>query len=646
MTQGNSIIFQSAKLGDVTEILSELDWAMQLREEHPAGRIYGVSGGALVALAYGLVMASRANPERWSRAAPALEDFAGFLRGARSVDIRRWNLNPKYGFFNLGPLRRWVAARLQAYSGRDDWMLSELGIPLYLCTLDWDAVFTLFGPEDAALQFQYQWARVGPPRDAPILDALVAALSTMLSTEPVQIGPGAKDWFRDCRPAIVDAGAIVHDLAAADPRPISRRRPHAPIRPWKLNWFTSSFIMHSHNERNQTLLVAYYLDLVQRNKKLLEAHAALRQHVSTSQPEDVVMYSPALSHVDLPYVGSTEAITNMRESAKRKDELMARFRALLQGQLDRVSFDRPTNIIYGAGGFSGILAGLVTTRAITDGFQEGGGEIRQIYGVSAGVLNGFFHAVQVAASCHPDLYTPAANNAVGDLEHFMATVEPRKIARINRNPLRLWQGFGNLGPLEQFLQDRLAAYTGSKHPEAITFDDIALPFTVTAARRDGFTEFFGMTAGDRHMRFGGQGLTVLSAPVVKAMLAGWSMNTYVTPTRLGDQVYQDGGGTFYDPGLFPACMDAELINLLNVHLDDPDGHSYNLPPRPDLVRIVFDTHNYVFPEERRRMRLLTDLLYEHYRLRVRYGALLSRLPPVVALQHPVPPDFRREWDPL
>jgi hypothetical protein len=56
------------------------------------------------------------------------------------------------------------------------------------------------------------------------------------------------------------------------------------------------------------------------------------------------------------------------------------------------------------------------------------------------------------------------------------------------------------------------------------------------------------------------------------------------------------------------------------------------------------TH-YIFPEERRRMHLLADLLYSHYQLRGRYAALLSHVPPEVAAAHPpLPPDFRREWD--
>ncbi len=342
MTEPASIVFQSAKLGDVAQILDELRWAMRLRDEAaPVGRVYGVSGGALVALAFGLAAASQRDPQRWGRANTALPDFVDLLRRARSRDIRRWNLNPKYGFYNLSPLRRWVAARLRDYTGRDNWMLSDLGIPLYLCALDWDAVFTLFGPADETLQFQYHWAHVGPPRDAPIVNALVAALSTMLSTVPVRVGSDEKAWFRDCRPAIVDAGAIVHDLEANDPRPILRRRPYAPIRPWKLNWFTSSFIMHSHNERNQTLLAAYYLDLVKRQDQLLDVLRALEEQVPATTPE-VIPSTPMLCHVDLPYVGSTEAFTNMRESAEHKDALMTRFRDLLKGQMDRV----PLCLIY------------------------------------------------------------------------------------------------------------------------------------------------------------------------------------------------------------------------------------------------------------------------------------------------------------
>ncbi len=622
-----TIIFQSAKLGDLPWILKELEWAEHLFSEDVAtGRIFGVSGGNLTALAFGLARAAQKTPHIWGKARNAPADFRTYLGRVRSRNLRSLKLNPAHGFYTLQPLRRWVAARLRAYTGRDDWRLSELGVPLYLCGVDRDAIFCMYGPPDDSLQCDYPFVHIPPPQDAPLLDALIAGLSTRLSTD-AQMVNGA--WRYDCRPSIVDAGAIVADLEAADSRPILRARPQAAVRRWPINWFTSSFIMHSSHERNQPLLAESYLDLLGRQQELTEA---LAQAPRLAHPAPLPLY-PVVGHVDLPYIGSTEASTNMRQSVENRTALTARFREILNGQLDTFPFDQPANVIYGAGGFSGILAGMVTTRAVDEGFARGGGEVRQIYGVSAGVLNGFFHAVQLAAARHPDVYTPAARRALDDLETFMAHCEPGKIVSVNLNPIKFWTGWANLGPLEGFLLERLAAYTGSKHPGQITFDDIALPLTVTAARTDGYTEFFGMTKPARGFEWSGRAWPIVPAPVVRALLAGWSMNTYTLPAVLNGQQYMDGGGTFYDPGLLVACLDQELTNLLNIHLDEPDGHSYNLPHRMNLVRILFDTHNLTFPEERRRMRAVTNLLYNHFRLRAQAQAAGVALPP----------DFRSHW---
>ena len=526
----------------------------------------------------------------------------------------------------MAPLRRWVASRLRAYTGREDWRLSELDVPLYLCAVDRDAIFCMYGPPDDSLQCDYPFIHIPPPQDAPLLDALIASLSTRLSTD-AQMVNGA--WRYDCRPSIVDAGAIVADLEAADPRLILRARPLAAVRRWPINWFTSSFMMHSAHERNQPLLAESYLDLLGRQRELNEALAQAPRAADHAPPQ----LPAVVGHVDLPYIGSTEASTNMRQSVENRVLLTARFREILDGQLESFPFDQPANVIYGAGGFSGILGGMVATRAVDEGFARGGGEVRQIYGVSAGVLNGFFHAVQLAAARHPDIYTPAARSALDDLENFMAHCEPGKIVAVNLNPSKFWTGWANLGPLERFLLERLAAYTGSEHPEAITFDDIALPLTVTAARTDGYTEFFGTTQPARGFEWSGRAWRIVPAPVVRAVLAGWSMNTYTIPTVLNGQQYMDGGGTFYDPGLLVACLDRELTNLLNIHLDEPDGHSYHLPPRMNLVSILFDTHNLTFPEERRRMRALTNLLYGHFRLRAQAQAAGVTLSP----------DFRPHW---
>lgn len=620
MSTGQTIIFQAGKLGDIPAILAELTWAEQLLQNGvQARRVYGVSGGVFAALAYSLAAAAQVDPARWGRAAAAPTDFRAYLNRARTRDIRRFALNPITGIHHLGPLQRWLRARLQTYCGQDNLSLGQFPIPLYLCAMDSEGTFTPFGAPDPELCFQYQWVQVGPPQDALVLDAFTAALSTVLSTRPWQVN-GA--WYRDLRPAIPDGGAIVADMEAANPAPILRQKPYAQIRPWKVNWITSSFIMHSQNERNQPILASYYLDLLERQRAAQRA----------AGPETANQARPAvIRHIDLPYVGSTEAATNMRQSVEHKAELIEKFRVLLNGQAEGFPFDQPANIIYGAGGFSGILAGLVATRAIDRGFDAGGGQIRQIYGVSAGVLNGFFHAVQLAAARRPDLYRPPALNALADLENFIASVTPGKLVSLNRRPRDFWQGWSNLGPLEDFLRSRLQAYTGSTVPEQLTFDDIQLPLTVAAARGDGYTDFLGMTGTGRRMHFAGREITILPAPIIKAVQAGWSMNTYIQPTALNGQLYRDGGGTFYDIGLFVACLDEQLTNMINIHLDEPEGHRYNIPARPHLVRVLFDTHNYYFPEERRRMRMLTDLLYEHALTRTRIpGSLL-------------PPDFRRNW---
>jgi hypothetical protein len=621
-----TLLFQSGKLGDLPWIVRELDWAERLlKDGAEPGRIFGVSGGNLAALAFGLALAARRDPQIWGKARDAAAEFRTFLRTARSWNIRALKLNPLYGFYTLAPLRRWMAGCLRAYTGRADWRIAELGVPMYLCSLDRDAIFRMYGPPDDSLQCDYPFVHIPPPRDAPLLDALTAGLSTILSTDS---NPVNGEWRIDCRPAIVDAGAIVADLEAADPRPILRSRPHAEVRRWPLNWFTSSFVMHSSHERNQPLVAAAYLDLLGRQRELRDRLAGTALRLSADDPS-----LPVVRHVDLPYVGSTEAATNMRRSVEHRVELTARFREILDGQLDGFPFDRPADVIYGAGGFSGILAGMVATRAVDAGFARGGGEVRQIYGVSAGVLNGFFHAVRIAAARHPDLYRPAARRALEDLDDFMAHCTPGKVVAVNYNPFQFWIGWCNLGPLEGFLLERLAAYTGSRHPQQITFDDIGLPMTVTAARTDGFTEFFGMTRPERAFEWAGREWRVIPAPVVPAIVAGWSMNTYVIPARLNGRQYMDGGGTFYDPGLLAACFDPQPVNLLNIHLDEPDGHSYNLPPHMNLVRIVFDTHNLNFPEQRRRMRAATNLLYDHLRLR-RQAQAAGAAPP---------PDFRRRW---
>ena len=248
-----TIIFQSAKLGDLPWILKELDWAESLlREGVEAGRIFGVSGGNLAALAFGLALAARKSPQTWGKARNARRISASFLRRAHSRNLRALKLNPLYGFYTLMPLRRWVASRLRAYTGRDDWRVSELGVPLYLCAMDRDAIFCMYGPPDDSLQCDYHFVHIPPPQDAP----LPGRADRRIEHPPLhRFQPGERSMA---------------DTTAARPswtpgpswptwKPPTRARfcasrPYAAIRQWPLNWFTSSFVMHSAHERNQTLL--------------------------------------------------------------------------------------------------------------------------------------------------------------------------------------------------------------------------------------------------------------------------------------------------------------------------------------------------------------------------------------------------------
>jgi len=190
MADAPTLIFQISKLGDLPFIVRELEHAEELlKENKPIGRIYGVSGGALTATAFALALAAKKDPQKWGGASSAIKDFHNFLAGSHSGQIRSFNLNPWYGRSNLNPLRKWLDKRFRIYTGTAkaaplQLKVSDLGIPLYICTIDRDALFTMFGPPDEKLQCDYQFTHVGPPQDAPLVDAVIAAVSTLLSTSP------------------------------------------------------------------------------------------------------------------------------------------------------------------------------------------------------------------------------------------------------------------------------------------------------------------------------------------------------------------------------------------------------------------------------------------------------------------------------
>jgi predicted acylesterase/phospholipase RssA len=631
-----TVVYQAAKLGDVPYLLADLRMARRLDADGVAiGRIFGNSSGALVAVAHGIVLAARAVPGRFTpQAAGALADFEGFFRSAKSRHVRQLNWRGMfYGFYNLDPLRQWLAERLKAYTGLDDvsgFTLSNLQPPtaIYLCTQDKDGFPVFFGPPDGRLHATYHNCSTRI-EDAPVVDACIAAVSTMLSTDAHRVNG---HYYKDGRPAFPDISAIVLDMEAStgDPRPIIRSVPHAPVLDWPGNTITQPFIMHSWQERNQVDLAVHYNDIAYRRRALQEQADALLAHLEERGLGDVArehfgnwpdLDRPRILHTDIPYVGSTEASTNMRESVANKARLMQQFREMGGPQLEGFDFVRPFNLIYGAGGFSGILAGLVMTR-----FVDGrGGNVQRVFGCSAGVLNGLFHGVVLGARRHPDLYTPAALDGLEHLETFFERLEPGKLFRVNKTPRALTRALANWGPFREQLCRYVELWTGRTDGAAVTFEDVKIPLYVTGARgSDGYADFFGMP-GDLEMRFAGRTIRPLNCPIVDAIVGGMAQPFYITPPVIHGEAYFDGGAAFYDVGLFAAAMEPETISLLNMHFAEPPNHSYGFDERPNLVRIIFDTHNFTFPEERRRMRKITDLFYEHEALRRRVAHLVDAL---------------------
>jgi len=601
VTPYKALIFQSAKLGNINHILDEFIQAEKLLPNVSGQeRIFGISGGSLTALAFALIVSAKIDPTRWGSAQVALGEFRYYLKNSTNREIRRFNLNRNllYGRSNLNPLKKWLGQRIKSYCGDENARISDLAVPLFIGVMPIDNRLVFLGKPDISMQMEYQFAHLGPPADAKILEAVIASLSTSLSTQPVEIN---RRWFYDCRPAVVDAGAIVVDMLKVDPEEIWRSTPYTPLREWKPNFITSPFMMHSHHERNQTLLAKEYLEGLSENR-------SLRRQGGRSAG------FPQVSHLYLPYVGSTEALTNMRETVAKKDELIRKFDEILTVQLTGTDFDLPTNLIYGAGGFSGMVAGLTATRAIKARFEKGNGEIRSIYSVSAGLVNGFFHAIEIAAHNYPEIYTPAARNALNDLETMISGMTPVNFLKFNLNPRRFWQGWFNLEPFRNFLTECLVKYTGIGDPEKLSFDDIHLPLVVIAARRDGFPEFMGSVEPDRKMEFQGKNIQVIAVPIITALLAGASMNSYVEPIVWNGEVYRDGGGSFYDPGYFVAKLDSKPINLINIHLNEPENHFYDIPEKPNILQLILDQHNVTFPEEIRRMVCLTNLYYHNKRL--------------------------------
>lgn len=629
-SHAHSVIYQSAKLKDTEYLLTDFELAHHLiTDKIPVGRIYGSSAGALAAIAHGIVLSARAAPDRFTpEAAGALTEFEAFFR--RAVGRRIYRLNwrgLKYGFFNLDPLRRWLAGRLRAYTGLEDissFTLADLALPVYLCVTDRDAYPVFFGPENPELHFAYHNCTIRT-ENGPLLDALIAALSTLLRADAYPVNG---HYYKDGRPVFADISAMVLDMESADPRPVIKSRPYTDLPAWPSNAVTQPFIMHRWHERNQADLAVAYDDLLLRHRDLKNRVDALvssldacglgdlvEQHFTGWQDRD----RPEILHIRLPYIGTTEAGANMRESIAHKHERMQVFHELGEPQLTGFDFNHPLTLIYGAGGFSGILAGMVMTRLI----DARSSSIKRVFGCSSGVLNGLFHGVALGARQHPDLYTPAALDALDHLEEFFDQLTPAKVFQINWWPYRVMRAVANLNPLRDRLIQYLEYWTGRSDGAAITFEEIKLPFYAVAARgSDGYMDFFGMP-DDLAFDFAGRRMRPINCPIVDAIVGGMAQPFYITPPLIQGETYFDGGAAFYDFDLFAAGMERDLSSLVSIHVVGPPDYSFGFDERPTIIRTVLDTHNFTFPEARRRMTRLADLFYDHEALRRRTAHLVS-----------------------
>ena len=232
---------------------------------------------------------------------------------------------------------------------------------------------------------------------------------------------------------------------------------------------------------------------------------------------------------------------------------MQQFREIGGPQLEGFDFSQPFNVIYGAGGFSGILAGLVMTRFV----DERGGNVRRIFGCSAGVLNGLVPRRRSGRAPSPGaLHCRRRWTALSTWRLFSRRLEPKKLFRINKTPRALARAIANWGPLREQLARYIEQWTGRANGAEVTFEDIQIPFYAAGARgSDGYIDFFGV-ADDLEMRYAGRTIRPINCPIVDAIVGGMAQPFYITPPVIHGETYFDGGGAFYDIGLFAAAHGA------------------------------------------------------------------------------------------
>ena len=110
-----------------------------------------------------------------------------------------------------------------------------------------------------------------------------------------------------------------------------------------------------------------------------------------------------------------------------------------------------------------------------------------------------------------------------------------------------------------------------------------------------------------------------------------------------NETYFDGGAAFYDIELFAAAMEPQLASMLSIHVVGPPDYSFGFDERPDLLRVIFDTHNFTFPEERRRMTAIINLLYDHEALRRRVAQVVDHIEPGILAQYDLGGPHEKWW---
>ncbi|NDJ53492.1 MAG: patatin-like phospholipase family protein [Chloroflexi bacterium] len=659
MTHANkpiSVIYQAGILRRPEHILRDIALAERLDAQGlPIERMVGSAGGALVALMHGIKRSAQLRPDHYDQtASAALDGLRSLLEARRKQHYQQvnWRALP-YGLKNLSALRRWLIERLTRYTGRDGaaLRLSELALPVYLVAGDKDGFPVFFGPEDQSLHIDYHNFSLRT-EEAPAVEACLAALSILLQYDAVQVN-GAH--YKSIRPGMPDLTPTLFDMQRADPRPILCNQPDTPLIKAPISTVTTPFHMHRWYERNQSWLADHYLDLIRRIEalrtaadRLVESGRAAGQHElidASDRWEDPQPLEAA--HTRVQYLTSTELFKDIEIAVREQDRFIAMAEEIGGPQLATFDFDRPFDIFYGAGGLSSILIELGFTRLFKDRAAGHASRVRRVSGASAGVLNAFFHAINLAANRHPDLYLPAAQNSLDDLYDLFDGLHANDLFEVNwLKPWRFPRSLGNSDPLRRTLRRLLTKWTGSSDPEALTFEDLKLPLLVSAARAsDGVPAFLGMP-GDQQTVFGGTVIRPVNGPVIQSVLAGMAVPLYLPAERIGDDIYLDVGAGFFDATLLFCTLAREPASILSIHLGEPPGYSFGYPERTLLSRSLFDTHTYQIPEQRRRSYEAVNRLYEYFGLRRRVARLVEALhwagQADLLAAHPLP-DWDEAW---